>query len=169
MKKKLSSNGVKKPVLDVAKQPKPLMEVQQQQLKRNHRAELETHLGIPVPYKIATMGSARRLAYMASVVVEGEQYKTYPQTFPSQVIQDDQIGLRRRILKFIFPSQAEAEEALAALVLDKRGVETGQVCQSVSSSSNNVFIIFIFVVTTNVIIIIIIFVISRWASQLIQE
>ena len=63
----------------------------------------------------------------------------------------------------------EAEEALAALVLDKRGVETGQVCQSVSSSSNNVFIIFIFVVTTNVIIIIIIFVISRWASQLIQE
>ena len=110
-----------------------------------------------------------RLAYMASVVIDGEQYKTYPQTFPSQVIQeqDDQIGLRRRILKFIFSSQAEAEEALAALVLDKRGVETGQVCQSVSSSSNNVFIIFIFVVTTNVIIII--FVISRWASQLIQE
>ena len=91
MKKKLSSNGVKKPVIEVAK-PKPLMEVQQQhqqqqqQLKRNHRAELETHLGSPVPYKIATMGSARRLAYMASVVVEGEQYKTYPQTFPSQVI-----------------------------------------------------------------------------------
>ena len=110
-----------------------------------------------------------RLAYMASVVIDGEQYKTYPQTFPSQVIQDDQIGLRRRILKFIFSSQAEAEEALAALVLDKRGVETGQVCQSVSSSSNNVFIIFIFVVTTNVIITIIIFVISRWASQLIQE
>ena len=43
-----------------------------------------------------------RLAYMASVVIDGEQYKTYPQTFPSQVIQDDQIGLRRRILKFIF-------------------------------------------------------------------
>jgi len=110
VKKKLSSNGVKKPVLEMAKQPKPLMEVQQQQqqqqLKRNHRAELETHLGSTVPYKIATMGSARRLAYMASVVVEGEQYKTYPQTFPSQ---------------------AEAEEALAALVLDKRGVQTGQV------------------------------------------
>ena len=96
MKKKLSSNGVKKPVLEVAKQPKPLMEVQQQQqqqpLKRNHRAELETHLGSTVPYKIATMGSARRLAYMASVVVEGEQYKTYPQTFPSQVIQTIRFG-----------------------------------------------------------------------------
>ena len=97
MKKKLSSNGVKKPALEMAKQPKPLMEVQQQQqqqqqLKRNHRAELETHLGSTVPYKIATMGSARRLAYMASVVVEGEQYKTYPQTFPSQVIQTIRFG-----------------------------------------------------------------------------
>ena len=80
MKKKLSSNGVKKPVLEAAK-PRPLMEVQQQQqqqqqqqhrqqkqqqqqqqqLKRNHRAELETYLGAMVPYKIATMGSARRL------------------------------------------------------------------------------------------------------------
>ena len=28
-----------------------------------------------------------RLAYMASVVVDGEQFKTYPQTFASQVIQ----------------------------------------------------------------------------------
>ena len=76
VKKKLSSNGVKKPVLEAAK-PRPLMEVQQQQqqqqqqhrqqkqqqqqLKRNHRAELETYLGAMVPYKIATMGSARRL------------------------------------------------------------------------------------------------------------
>ena len=34
---------------------------QQQQSKRNHRADLEAHLGGPVPYKIATMGSARRL------------------------------------------------------------------------------------------------------------
>ena len=126
---------MKKPVLEVAKQPKPLMEVQQQQqqqqqqLKRNHRAELETHLGSTVPYKIATMGSARRLAYMASVVVEGEQYKTYPQTFPSQVIQTIRFGWGV-YLKFISDhlfSQAEAEEALAALVLDKRGVQTGQV------------------------------------------
>jgi len=58
-----------------------------------------------VPYKIATMGSARRLAYMASVVVDGEQFKTYPQTFASQ---------------------AEAEEAVAAIVLDKKGVQIGQ-------------------------------------------
>ena len=27
------------------------------------------------------------MAYMASVVVDGEQFKTYPQTFASQVIQ----------------------------------------------------------------------------------
>ena len=66
---------------------------------------------------------------MASVVVEGEQYKTYPQTFPSQVIQTIRFGWGV-YLKFISDhlfSQAEAEEALAALVLDKRGVQTGQV------------------------------------------
>ena len=88
--------------------PKPLMDVV---MKRNHRAELESHLDqSPVPYKIATMGSARRLSYMASVVVEGQQYKTYPQTFNSQ---------------------QEAEDALAAMVLEKLGVgkartDTGQ-------------------------------------------
>ena len=79
--------------------PKPLMDVV---VKRNHRAELESHLDqSPVVYKIATMGSARRLSYMASVVVEGQQYKTYPQTFNSQ---------------------QEAEDALAAMVLEKLGV-----------------------------------------------
>ena len=62
---------------------------------------------------------------MASVVVDGEQYKTYPQTFPSQANPDDHSFMRKG--GQFFPFQAEAEEALAALVLDKRGVQTGQV------------------------------------------
>jgi hypothetical protein len=83
---------VKKPVK--VDRPEPAV-------KRNHRLELERHLGGPAPYKLATMGSARRLAYMASVVVAGRQYKTYPATFPSQ---------------------QEAEEALAAAVLEQLGL-----------------------------------------------
>ena len=85
---------------------KPVMGVE---MRRNHREELEEHLGAPPPYKIATMGSARRLAYLASVVVGGEQHKTYPQTFPSQ---------------------AEAEEALAAMVLERLGLEGGQAAKA---------------------------------------
>ena len=36
---------------------------------------------------MALSTTVSRLAYMASVVVDGEQFKTYPQTFASQVIQ----------------------------------------------------------------------------------
>ena len=101
VRRKLSSAPRK-----VEARPKSLVGVE---VRRNHREELEEHLGAPAPYKIATMGSARRLAYMASVVVGGEQHKTYPQTFPSQ---------------------AEAEDALAATVLARLGLEGGQATEA---------------------------------------
>merc|ERR1719481_1051916 len=83
--------------------------VQRQQsqpvVKTNFKRDLEQYfvknnLG-DVPFKIASMGSKGKEKYMATVTVEGEQFKTYPQTFNSQL---------------------EAEEALAAIIVAKLGI-----------------------------------------------
>ena len=84
---------------------------QQQQnggAKTNYRGDLQTYftssnLG-DVPFKIATMGTKGKEKYMATVTVEGEQFKTYPQTYNSQV---------------------EAEEALAEIIVKKLGILSG--------------------------------------------
>merc|ERR1719500_1117610 len=76
--------------------------------KTNFRGDLQTYftssnLG-DVPFKIATMGTKGKEKYMATVTVEGEQFKTYPQTYNSQV---------------------EAEEALAEIIVKKLGILSG--------------------------------------------
>ena len=53
------------------------------------------------PFKIATMGNKGKEKYMATVTVEGQQFKTYPQTYNTQ---------------------AEAEEALSAIIVKKLGI-----------------------------------------------
>ena len=77
---------------------------------RSCHAQLEAHLGArglaAAQYKVAKLGSGQLTKYMAAVTVEGAQYKTYPRTFPSQ---------------------AQAEEALAGLVLGKLGVQVEEV------------------------------------------
>ena len=72
---------------------------------KNYRSELQSYfskknLGT-ANYKIATMGSKGKESFMATVFVEQNQYKTYPETYPTQL---------------------EAEEALANLVLTKLGL-----------------------------------------------
>ena len=77
-------------------------------VKTNFKGDLQVYftssnLG-EVPYKIATMGMKGKEKYMATVTVEGEQFKTYPQTFNSQ---------------------QEAEEALAEIIVKKLGILSG--------------------------------------------
>ena len=57
-------------------------------------------LGAPL-YKVAKLGSGDRTRFMAAVTVGDQQHKTYPRTFPSQ---------------------QEAEEAVAGIALAKMGV-----------------------------------------------
>ena len=77
--------------------------------KTNFKGDLQTYFTASnlgdVPYKIATMGMKGKEKYMATVTVEGEQFKTYPQTYNSQV---------------------EAEEALAEVIVKKLGILSGQ-------------------------------------------
>merc|ERR1719308_484733 len=75
---------------------------QASQPKTNLRRDLEQYfaknnLG-DVPFKIATLGAKGKEKYMATVTVEGQQFKTYPTTYNSQV---------------------EAEEALASIIVTK--------------------------------------------------
>ena len=72
---------------------------------KNYRSELQsyfskTNLGT-ANYKIATLGSKGKERFMATVFVEQNQYKTYPETYPTQL---------------------EAEEALANIVISKLGL-----------------------------------------------
>ena len=90
------ANNVKSP---------PKNQSQPKQPKSNFRRDLQQYfnnnnLG-DVPYKIATMGNKGKEKYMATVTVEGEQFKTYPQTFNTQ---------------------QDAEEALAAIIVKKLGI-----------------------------------------------
>jgi len=78
------------------------------QPEKSQRNELQEYFskrqyGV-VKYKIATIGSKGKERFMATVCVEESQYKTYPDTYHTQ---------------------AEAEEALASIVLTALGI-TGQ-------------------------------------------
>jgi len=77
-------------------------------VKTNFKRDLQQYFNTnnlgDIPFKIASMGSKGKEKYMATVTVEGEQFKTYPQTFNSQ---------------------AEAEEALAGIIVKKLGILTG--------------------------------------------
>jgi len=81
---------------------------QQPPAKTNFKGDLQVYFTTSnlgdVPYKIATMGMKGKEKYMATVTVEGEQFKTYPQTFNSQ---------------------QEAEEALAEIIVKKLGILSG--------------------------------------------
>jgi len=86
---------------------------------RTYRNELQTYfsqknLGV-ANYKIATMGTKGKERFMATVSVENNQYKTYPDTYPTQ---------------------AEAEEALASLVLSKLGINNEEEGASVKEAKN---------------------------------
>ena len=84
--------------------PVPPPDLSQCQSGNSQRTKLTTHLsfrGLPSPqFKVAKLGSGSHVKYMAMTTVDGEQYKTYPRTFPSQV---------------------EAEEAVAGIALSKLG------------------------------------------------
>ena len=78
---------------------------QPKQPKTNFRRDLQQYftnnnLG-EIPFKIATMGNKGKEKYMATVTVEDEQFKTYPQTYNTQ---------------------AEAEEALSSIIVKKLGI-----------------------------------------------
>jgi len=86
----------------------PRNQAQPRQPKSNFKSDLQQYfnnnnLG-DVPYKIATMGTKGKEKYMATVTVEGEQFKTYPQTYNTQL---------------------EAEEALAQIIVKKLGILSG--------------------------------------------
>jgi len=91
-----ASNNVKSP---------PKNQSQPKQPKSNFKRDLQQYFNTnnlgDVPYKIASMGSKGKEKYMATVTVEGEQFKTYPQTFNTQL---------------------EAEEALAHIIVKKLGI-----------------------------------------------
>jgi len=81
---------------------------QQSTVKTNFKGDLQSYfhsnnLG-DVPFKIATMGMKGKEKYMATVTVEGEQFKTYPQTYNTQ---------------------AEAEESLSEIIVKKLGILSG--------------------------------------------
>ena len=73
--------------------------------KTNFKQDLQQYFNAnnlgEVPFKIATMGNKGKEKYMATVTVEGEQFKTYPQTYNTQL---------------------EAEEALAQIIVKKLGI-----------------------------------------------
>jgi len=86
----------------------PRNQAQQRQPKSNFKRDLQQYfnnnnLG-DTPYKIATMGTKGKEKYMATVTVEGEQFKTYPTTYNTQM---------------------EAEEALAQIIVKKLGILSG--------------------------------------------
>ena len=85
--------------------PLPPPDLSQCQAGSSQRTKLTTHLsgrGLPSPqFKVAKLGSGSHVEYMAKTTVDGEQYKTYPSTFPSQ---------------------AQAEEAVAGIALVKLGL-----------------------------------------------
>lgn len=91
-----SANNVKSP---------PKNQSQPKQPKTNFKRDLQQYFNSnnlgDVPYKIATMGNKGKEKFMATVTVEGQQFKTYPQTFNSQL---------------------EAEEALAGVIVNKLGI-----------------------------------------------
>ena len=90
------TNNIKSPPKNQS-QPKPP--------KTNFKRDLQQYFNSnnlgDVPYKIATMGNKGKERFMATVTVEGKQFKTYPQTFNTQL---------------------EAEEALAGIIVDKLGI-----------------------------------------------
>ena len=87
-----------------AKTP-PKNQSQPKQPKTNFKHDLQQYFNTnnlgEVPFKIATMGNKGKEKYMATVTVEGEQFKTYPQTYNTQL---------------------EAEEALAQIIVKKLGI-----------------------------------------------
>ena len=90
---------------------------QPKQPKSNFKKDLQQYFNTnnlgEVPYKIATMGSKGKEKFMATVTVEGEQFKTYPQTFNTQL---------------------EAEEALAQIIVKKMGILSGSDGSSVQET-----------------------------------
>ncbi len=53
--------------------------------KRDLQKYFSSHNLGEVPYKVAPVGSRGKEKYMATVTVEGTQFKTYPQTYNSRV------------------------------------------------------------------------------------
>ena len=53
--------------------------------KRDLQKYFTSHNLGEVPYKVAPVGSKGKEKYMATVTVEGTQFKTYPQTYNSRV------------------------------------------------------------------------------------
>ena len=69
--------------------PKPQNSRQPAKPTTNHKEDLQKYfvqhnLG-EVPYKVAAVGTKGKEKYMATVTVEGKQFKTYPQTFNTRV------------------------------------------------------------------------------------
>ena len=95
----------------------PKTQTQAKQPKSNFKKDLQQYFNAnnlgDVPYKIATMGSKGKEKFMATVTVEGEQFKTYPQTFNTQL---------------------EAEEALAQIIVKKMGILSGSDANSVQET-----------------------------------
>ena len=95
----------------------PKNQSQPKQPKSNFKKDLQQYFNTnnlgEVPYKIATMGSKGKEKFMATVTVEGEQFKTYPQTFNTQL---------------------EAEEALAQIIVKKMGILSGSDGSSVQET-----------------------------------
>ena len=95
----------------------PKNQTQPKQPKSNFKKDLQQYFNAnnlgDVPYKIATMGSKGKEKFMATVTVEGEQFKTYPQTFNTQL---------------------EAEEALAQIIVKKMGILSGSDANSVQET-----------------------------------
>jgi len=81
---------------------------QQQQQANNHKRDLKQYfsrnnLG-DVPYKTSAIGTKGKERFMATITVEGTQFKTYPQTYGTE---------------------AEAEEAVAQKVVKELGILSG--------------------------------------------
>ena len=102
----------------------PKSQPQPKQPKSNFKRDLQQYFNTnnlgDVPYKIATMGNKGKEKYMATVTVEGEQFKTYPQTFNTQL---------------------EAEEALAQIIVKKLGIRgtDGAMVQQQETTDTTVF------------------------------